>query len=435
MAGHEKSGKIRKKLTSISSKNSSKNLYLHISVTFPRQNRFLCVPCGNAAPRIMCLRWENEVISISSQSPTLPSHNSLNYELLSLTAICGEVPCACSARLTASESYRKKVVTSLTHDKLLRIFSRHHLRVYRLGVRGKRLLLQQKPERFAFYLSGCSDTNAIKSEVPRRIRLHRIAQTYVTMLNADAMIYRDEKPPIFSPAASGPFHIEQPCFYDSREMKEAELEMLKIRGSRMAGALFTSSRVFAVYNSMEFLPVFEPQVEQRAKVMLELISRTKISFTLKASGLLLSDNMDILRTLLERSKTHRRDHFLFNDGYEHFYFLTNDSYGETLLQLLCHPETIRQVDTELLQEFQPSLPNSRLECDAVDDSGAPVLFCYLPDIPRLYRFVSALDLLNGTGILVCFDFQADALRPLCGDNIELQIIDFQEFKARFLPFI
>ena len=89
------------------------------------------------------------MIPISSQSPTLPSHNSLNYELLSLTAICGEVPCSCSSRLTASESYRKKVVTSLTHDKLLRIFSSHHLRGYRLGVRGKRLLLQQESERFA----------------------------------------------------------------------------------------------------------------------------------------------------------------------------------------------------------------------------------------------------------------------------------------------
>lgn len=374
------------------------------------------------------------MIRISSQSPTLPSHNSLNYELLSLMAICGEVPCTCSARLTASESYRKKVVTSLTHDKLLRIFSRHHLRGYRLGVRGKRLLLQQEPERFAFYLSGCSDTNAIKSEVSRRIRLHRIAQTYVTMLNAGAMIYRDEKPPIFSPAASGSIRIEQPCFYDSREMKEAELEMLKIRGSRMAGALFTSSRVFAVYNSMGFLPVFEPQVEQRAKVMLEQICRTKISFNLKASGLLLSDSMDILRILLEHSRTRKLDHFLLNDGYEHFYFLTNDSYGEALLQLLCHPEIIAQVNAALLQEFQSPPPNSRLECDAVDDSGSPVLFCYLPDIPRLYRFVSALDLLNITGILVCFDFQADALRPLCGDNIELQIIDFQKFKMRFLSF-
>ena len=364
------------------------------------------------------------MIPISSQSATLPSHNSLNYELLSLTAICGEVPCVCSARLTASESYRKKVVTSLTHDKLLRIFSRQHLRGYRLGVRGKRLLLQQEPERFAFYLSGCSDTNAIKSEVSRRIRLHRIAQTYVTMLNAGAMIYRDEKPPIFSPAASGLFCIEQPCFYDSREMKEAELEMLKIRGSRMTGALFTSGRVFAVYNSMEFLPVFESQVEQRAKVMLELISHTKVSFNLKASGLLLSDNMDTLRTLLERAQTGRRDHFLLHDGYEHFYFLTNDSYGEALLQMLYCPKIVEQVNVILRQEFQPPSSGSRFEHDALTNSGAPVLFSYLPDIPRLFRFISAINFLKYSGVVVCFDFQADALRPLCGDSIELQTIDF-----------
>ena len=133
------------------------------------------------------------MIPISSQSPTLPSHNSLNYELLSLTAICGEVPCACSSHLTASESYRKKVVTSLTHDKLLRIFSKDHLRGYRLGIRGKRLLRERAPERFQFYLSGHTDTNSIKSSPARRLRLHRIAQTYVTMLNAGAMIYRDEK--------------------------------------------------------------------------------------------------------------------------------------------------------------------------------------------------------------------------------------------------
>lgn len=281
------------------------------------------------------------------------------------------------------------------------------------------------------HLLQCSDTNAIKSEIPRRIRLHRIAQTYVTMLNADAMIYRDEKPPIFSPAASGPFHIEQPCFYDSREMKESELEMLKIRGSRMAGALFTPYRVLTVYNSMEFLPVFEPQVEMRAKVMLEQVCRTKISFNLKANGLLLSDNMDILRTLLERAQTGRRDHFLLHDGYEHFYFLTNDFYGETLLRLLCSPESIAQLDALLQQDFQPLSSGSRFEHDALTDSGAPVLFSYLPDIPRLFRFISAINFLKYSGVIVCFDFQADALRPLCGDSIELQIINFREFQKTF----
>ena len=68
---------------------------------------------------------------------------------------------------------------------------------------------------------------------------------------------------------------------------------------------------------------------------------------------------------------------------------------------------------------------------ALTDSGAPVLFSYLPDIPRLFRFISAINFLKYSGIIVCFDFQADALRPLCGDSIELQIIAFRQFKETF----
>lgn len=91
------------------------------------------------SPESKKARLNSEVISISSAFPILPAQGSLYYELLALTAICGEVPCACAVRLTSSKSYRKKVVTSLTHDKLLRIFSKDHLRGYRLGIRGKRL--------------------------------------------------------------------------------------------------------------------------------------------------------------------------------------------------------------------------------------------------------------------------------------------------------
>ena len=67
--------------------------------------------------------------------PVLPSHDSASYELLSLTALCGEFPCDSAARFIDSESYRKKIVTGLTHNRLLRIFSRNHLRGYRLGIR------------------------------------------------------------------------------------------------------------------------------------------------------------------------------------------------------------------------------------------------------------------------------------------------------------
>ena len=118
----------------------------------------------------------------------------------------------------------KKIVTGLTHNRLLRIFSRNHLRGYRLGIRGKRLLQDQEPERFLFYLSGCGDTNAIKSEPSRRLRLHRIARTYITMKNAGITIFRDKKPPLFSPDTAGAIPIEDVYFYDSREMLVALTE-------------------------------------------------------------------------------------------------------------------------------------------------------------------------------------------------------------------
>ena len=99
--------------------------------------------------------------------------------------------------------------------------------------------------------------------------------------------------------------------------------------------------------------------------------------------------------------------------------------------MLCLPEIVEQVNAILRQELQPPSSGSHFEHDALTDSGAPVLFSYLPDIPRLFRFISVINFLKYSGIIVCFDFQADALRPLCGDSIELQIINFREFQETF----
>ena len=349
-------------------------------MTFPRCCKLIhTTRRRRLSPESKKARLNSEVISISSAFPVLPAQDSLYYELLALTAICGEVPCACADRLTSSKSYRKKVVTSLTHDKLLRIFSKDHLRGYRLGIRGKRLLRERAPERFQFYLSGRTDTNSIKSSPARRLRLHRIAQTYVTMLNAGTMIYRDEKPPVFVPGGSSPCRIEAPVFYDSREMKELGLEMVKVHGSRMAGSLLTPSRTFAVFNGMDAVPVFDTQIEQRGKIMLQNIRYTRNGVSHTPDGILLSDQWAVMTTLLEDAKTYKKEHFLFGEGYEHFYFLTNDYHGETLLWLLCHPDIIGQLNAMLLRELQPPCRNAYI--DNIDIAGVTLpILGGLPDI-------------------------------------------------------
>ena len=118
------------------------------------------------------------------------------YRLLSLTAISGEFPTDQLNRLPGSPYYLESVVTALKKDGLLRTYYRDKLRGYRLGPRAKATLLESRPDRFASYLTGDTDTNRLKCEIDRRLRLHRLAETYVTMDNAGVCVYRDEKPAI-----------------------------------------------------------------------------------------------------------------------------------------------------------------------------------------------------------------------------------------------
>ena len=100
--------------------------------------------------------------------------------------------------------------------------------------------------------------------------------------------------------------------------------------------------------------------------------------------------------------------------------------------MLCNPDATKQFHALLLQSFCPSPKDSAIENDAVTEDGTLILFAYQPDLPKLYRFYAALELHKRGGIIVCFDFQEDALRPFCGSRIKLQTIDFSDFERRFL---
>lgn len=93
------------------------------------------------------------------------------YRLLSLTAISGEFPTDQLNRLPGSPYYLESVVTALKKDGLLRTYYRDKLRGYRLGPRAKATLLKSRPDRFASYLTGDTDTNRLKCEIDRRLRL------------------------------------------------------------------------------------------------------------------------------------------------------------------------------------------------------------------------------------------------------------------------
>mgnify|MGYP006968283216 CR=1 FL=1 len=366
-----------------------------------------------------------------------PKKDTQAYRLLEIVAVCGEFPTELTYRLAGSTSYKDTVTWLLKKEKLLRVYCRDKLRGYRLGRRAKSALLSDNPERFSFYLTGNVDTNLLKSEVIRRVRLHRIAEVYVAMLNAGVAVFRDEKPRVFAPDGDLRTKPEKGAFYSSREIKEIGIEAVKIKGSRMAGVLLAPDGVFLTYNSGPYMAKWDYRAEQRAKAWMQVTlcgGGNSLRYVPEdVCGLLLGNGMEPFCQILSGADSGARCFFLLDGNYGHFYYLTNDHRGEVMLKLLCDWDRREALDRILSQGLCAGNPNGTIENDAMDGNGDPVLFGYLPDIPRIHRFCSALQLQERQGTLICFDFQREVLERCYGGLVAFEAISFEKFERRFYP--
>lgn len=372
-----------------------------------------------------------------STPPRLPADDTLSYLLLTLTAISGEFPTSQVARLPGGASYKENLLTQMRRTKLIRTFYRNSLRGLRLTAQTKRLLLEQSPERFSSYLTGNAETNVLKSEVPRRLRLHRMAEVLVTMFNAGAYVFSWEKEAIFSPDLVPPVDpVHLPAYYHSREVKELGPQAAKIRGSRSTGVLIADGSIFVVYNTGPSLMKWEYKAEMRLKALLqiELCSR-RLSGRFRGAtihGIVFGSSMDMLYSLMSNTPALRYNYFILDGNLDRFHFLTNDHRGEVILQLLCSPEQHADLDLILCENLSPKRPGWPVEHDAIDENGAPVLFAYTCDMPRIQRFDTALELQGRVGTLICFDFQEPTLRRVCGPRVTIQSIDFEKYERSVL---
>ncbi len=366
-----------------------------------------------------------------------PKKDTQAYRLLELVAVCGELPAELIYRLTGSTSYKETITWLLKKEKLLRVYYRDKMRGYRLGRRAKAILLSDNPERFSFYLTGNVDTNLLKSEVTRRIRLHRIAEVHVAMQNAGVAVFRDEKPKVFATDMPYCGKLEGTAFYSSREVKELGIEAVKIKGSRMAGVLLAPGNAFLTYNSGSYMAKWDYRAEQRTKALMQIVlcgGSAGLGYAPdRICGLLFGNGMEPFYQIISSADSSARCFFLLDGNYEHFYYLTNDRRGEVMLKLLCDTDGREELDRILFQGLNAGEPYGIIENDAVDKNGAPVLFGYLPDIPRIHRFCNALQLQGRHGTLICFDFQREVLEHCYGGLVAFETISFEKFERRFYP--
>ena len=377
------------------------------------------------------------VKNIRRRMKNMTDKNTQADELVGLIAMSGEFPTDAVYRLGGSGQYKEKLITHLKKSGVIKTHYKDKLRGYRLTTKTKQTLLTDNPDRFRFYFTGDVDTNIIQSSITRRLRLHRIANVIVTMHNADIKLLRDDKPDVFNSENSDFIEMTYPSFYSSREFKELNHEMVKVKNARAVGILLTDKEIYIVYNTENYSMKWDYKSEMSVKAIIRQYlcqSRMPNQYpSLQVKGLLFGNGMEMLYQTFTGGDNPKRNRFFIDGPFDRFIYLTNDKYGEILLKLLCDNSKKGELDCILMENLHP--PNRMLlvENDAIDDCGNPVLFAYLIDMPRLTRFNTSLSLQKQSGIIICFDFQKKILSEYCGERVTFDTIDFTKFKETFYP--
>ena len=117
---------------------------------------------------------------------------------LKMIAISGELPSYLTGIVIGSPSYAASLVTAMKKDGYIHVRSKDGVRGYILSKKGKAYLLNHYEADMRDYLTGASETNHVKSEKEKRLRLHRMSLAWTHFFVQGCVIFPSEKPAIFS---------------------------------------------------------------------------------------------------------------------------------------------------------------------------------------------------------------------------------------------
>lgn len=335
--------------------------------------------------------------------------------LLLMIAICGELPANLTGRVVGSDSYAAVLITRLKQEGYISVRSKDGCRGYVLKAKGRRHVLEVCGEDAGFFLHGAIQTSHVKSEVDKRIRLHRMSEVWVFLWKTGVCIFQSQKP-AWGMVSEGN-GVEMAAYYGSLEFKG---DSDAIKGSRACGVLLSGNTAYVVYNTMEQRMKWAKKMERSMRVWTERQLLKGGSFRM-ADALIVGRNAVFLRELLESDGGIRKNLFQVDDIYEHYYYVPMCSKAEVQIWLLTDEEKrIR------LYQFLSGILSKKKEkeyaiCDGYDAYGDPVYFCHELELRHLLR-VKQETAWYQAGTILCLDYQEEALRGYFGERMKIQAV-------------
>lgn len=344
--------------------------------------------------------------------------NSPSYRIMALICMCGECSEKALSILIEDEPNRNRLITSLVTKKLIIRYQKKDLIGFRLTRKSKKMILEDAPERFGFFLENGADYSMRRASISYRIRQHRISETLAMMERAGIEIYRNNKANLFEKDLEQTEKTTSSAFYLAKEVKAHHNLTQKIINSKMTGLWLIENEPWLCYLSTKesFWPF--NNIENRTDTLIRPKLRTT-NQTINSCNIILFDNtIDQAKIYLN---TNLMQDYIQKSPFHRFCYIPMDENGVILLKLLNNPTLYNHLLTILAEDLHQK-EDPYLLHDGFTQNGLPTLICIDCDLNKLLTFKTQLYYSKKSGAVICFDFQKDIVKNFCGKNISIDAV-------------
>lgn len=238
---------------------------------------------------------------------------------------------------------------------------------------------------------------------------------------------------------------EEVCFYSNSEIQKGGIgDKLTLHtkntdseeesiSSRIIGVLISPGGKYAVYHTGNKLLTWKKSSEGQMSYFLAQVLNVCCANPSISGGvsecIIIGYSNDVFLRLMENE---RKTHVRIDSGYEHMYALPYTDNGRRLLSFMTQKDWKDKMKHYCLSDYSLNSNTSTIECDGTKENKIALVFC-IPDISRLYRYISALSFVSKVSTLewkyevYCFDFQMSMVEALVDGLAEIKEIDFEGF--------
>lgn len=265
---------------------------------------------------------------------------------------------------------------------------------------------------FPFFLSGSAQTNHVKSEPEKRLRLYRMSEVWVFLWKMGIEIFQSQKPDLGNGfEKSG----KKAVYYGSLEYKESAEA---IKGSRACGVLLTGDTAYVVYNTMAKRMKWAQKMEMAMRTWTERMLLIGGGLR-QADSLILGNTMDFLLELLNSDGGVRKNLYQVDDVYEHYYYIPRTDNAKVQMELLLTSWKREKIKNLLATLVKYPRRKQYALSEGFDKDMQLIYFCHELDMRHLCRIKQEIGW-KQKGTIICLDYQANVLRAYFGEGVRVR---------------